>query len=328
MSMKLKDPEPGAGSAFSPGPRVGRFPPVHQEGDATLRITALGKTLQRSVALPITITQPWYRVALPPAADPKVPPISFQPDLKRLPQQVEGAVTLQSALGSLAGALINPVPGSEIIMAQPSGCQETCLADLQLTGTAPGGRPLVIVSGPRPLAAPPAAPEKAAAPAAKKVSQEKAHSSHSPAVTRKLKRRWLWLALMGIGVVICLLAGLLFWQDSRGDQDSEEELGDDDDSGKHVLRLQAQVEALLKEKAQLQAALAEKNRQNEQLEKEKADLQAELERAKSRSQGSSKSLEELEKKLEEAEREAKGVQQEYMALYARSQEEKETIKKN
>jgi hypothetical protein len=53
-----------------------------------------------------------------------------------------------------------------------------------------------------------------------------------------------------------------------------------------------------------------------------------LERAKSRSQGSSKNLEELEKRLEEAEKEAKGFQQEYMALYARSQEEKNTIKKN
>jgi hypothetical protein len=39
-------------------------------------------------------------------------------------------------------------------------------------------------------------------------------------------------------------------------------------------------------------------------------------------------LEELEKRLEDAEREAKGFQQEYMALYARSQEEKNTIKKN
>jgi dsDNA-specific endonuclease/ATPase MutS2 len=46
-----------------------------------------------------------------------------------------------------------------------------------------------------------------------------------------------------------------------------------------------------------------------------------------KSQANIKSLEELEKKLEEADQEAEGVRQEYMALYARNQREKETYKK-
>jgi hypothetical protein len=328
LAMKLTAPGPGDNSADPPETRVGRFPPVHQEGDAALRITVLGKTFQRSVELPITIAPPWYRVDLPAAAAPNVGPISFQPDPKRLPQKVEGAVTLQSAQGSLAGVLINPAPGSEIIMSRPSGCQDACLADLQMRGTAAGGRSLVIASGPRRLTVLPSAPEKTAEPDTKKISQEMAPAPQSPAATRKSKRRFLWLALMGIGVAILLGAGFLFWQEGRGDQDSEEDEDPNDASGKNVLRAQAQVEALLKEKAQLQAALKEKKCQTEQLEKEKAELQEELERAKTRSQGSSKSLEELEKRLEEAEKEAKGFQQEYMALYARSQEEKNTIKKN
>ncbi len=328
MTTKLKMPEPGAGSAFPAGTRVGRFPPLHQEGNATLRISALGKNFQRSVELPIAITQPWYRVTLPAAAVPKVPPISFQPDPERRPQQVEGTVTLQSSQGSLAGVFINPAPGSEIIVAQPSGCQDSCQADLQLTGTAPGGRPLAITSGPRPLTVPQTAPEKPGDLDTKKVSKEKAQVKQSPPVTRKSKRRWVWLVLMGMGLVFFLVAGLLLWQERRGDQDEEGDEEADDGSGKNVLRLKAQVEGLLKEKAQLQGTLEEKDRQVEKLEAEKAKMQAELERAKTKSQGSSKTLEELEKRLEEAEREAKGFQQEYMALYARSQQDKETIKKN
>ena len=61
---------------------------------------------------------------------------------------------------------------------------------------------------------------------------------------------------------------------------------------------------------------------------EKTDLQAELERISSKTKGNVQSIEELEKKLEQAEQEAKGVQEEYMALYARNQQEKEAIKKN
>jgi hypothetical protein len=328
LTVKLEAPEPGNTSAHSPGVRVGRFPPRHQEGDAALRITALGKTFSRSVELPITISRPWYRVTLPTAAAPKAPPISFQPDVKHHPQKVEGTVTVQSGQGSLAGVLINPVPGSEIVIDQLPDCQDSCLADLQLTGMAPGGRHLVIASGPRRLTIPPETLEKNAAPATEKVYQEKAPASHTPAGTRKSKRRWFWLALSGIGIVFFLGAGVLFWLEGRGDQDAEGDEDPGDTSGKSVLRLQAQVDGLLKEKAQLQAALEEKKRQTEHLEKENADLQGELERAKTKSQGSSKNLEELEKRLEDAEREAKGFQQEYMALYARSQEEKNTIKKN
>ena len=133
---------------------------------------------------------------------------------------------------------------------------------------------------------------------------------------------------MGVGVAVLLVAGLLFWQDQP---DTDDAAGQDDAggaSGKNILRLQAQLEALSKEKAQLQAALEEKNQQAATLLAEKADLQADLERISAKTKGNVQSIEELEKKLEEAEREAQGVQQEYTALYARNQQEREKIKKN
>jgi hypothetical protein len=78
----------------------------------------------------------------------------------------------------------------------------------------------------------------------------------------------------------------------------------------------------------MQAALEEKNLEAATILAEKTDLQAELERISSKTKGNFQSIEELEKKLEQAEQEAKGVQEEYMALYARNQQEKEAIKKN
>jgi hypothetical protein len=142
------------------------------------------------------------------------------------------------------------------------------------------------------------------------------------------ERRLLWLALVGVGVAVLLVAELFFWQDKPDTGDAAGEVDADGAPGKNILRLQAQLEALSKEKAQLHAALEEKNQQAATLLAEKADLQADLERIRAKTKGNVQSIEELEKKLEEAEREAQGVQQEYTALYARNQQERENIKKN
>jgi hypothetical protein len=314
----LQVPEPGAFAGLPEGARVGRLPPWHQKGEATLRVLALGKAFQRSVSLPIVITEPWYRIAMPPAEGQKKPIIRFEPDPALRPEQVRGTVTLQSAQGGLSGSLITPAPGSEIILNQPLGCQDNCWAELHLRGTAPGGRPLAIASGPVPKILR-KDPEKPGELRPEPAALEKAQTS--PA--RKAKRRWLWLALMGAGLAVLLAAGLLLWRE--GPETGEAEGGPD--TGNNILRLQAQLENLNKEKAQLQATLEEKNLHAAHLLSEKADLQTDLERVSSQSKGNIQSIEELEKKLGEAEREAEGVQQEYMALYARNQQEKEEFKK-
>ncbi len=135
------------------------------------------------------------------------------------------------------------------------------------------------------------------------------------------------LAIVGMGIVVLALAGWLLWQDRPGTASpgGDEEAGG---AGNNILRLQAQLEALSKEKGRMQAALEEKNLEAANIMAEKTDLQAELERISSKTKGNFQSIEELEKKLEQAEQEAKGVQEEYMALYARNQQEKEAIKKN
>ena len=323
LSADLKVPEPGAIPNLPAGVRVGSFPPLHQEGEAILTVSALGKIFHRSVSQGVTITPPWYRISMPTAEDQKNPSIHYLADQALRPERIGGTVTIQSPPGALAGVLIAPAPGSEIILTRHPGCQESCRADLQLSGTAAGGGPLVISSGPFPkisLKAPASSLKLSPKPEAKEKVQK------PPG--RNGKRRLLWLALVGVGVAVLLVAGLLFWQDQPDTGDAEGEDDADKAPGKNILRLQAQLEALSKEKAQLQAALEEKNQQAATLLAEKADLQADLERIRAKTKGNVQSIEEPEKKLEEAEREAQGVQQEYTALYARNQQERENIKKN
>ena len=88
------------------------------------------------------------------------------------------------------------------------------------------------------------------------------------------------------------------------------------------------MEALAKDKAELEGALQEKNQEINRLLAEKTELEESLERAQQKSQENLKALEEMEQKLGEAEQEVQGVRQEYMALYARNQQDKESLKKN
>ncbi len=327
LTAELQTPQPRGSPASPPESRVGQFPPLHQEGEGTLRLLALGKNFQRQVSLPITITRPWYGVVPAAGETPGAPPLRFQPARERHPEQVGGTLTLKSAQGSLAGAFINPAPGAEVILDQLPGCSDPCLADLHLTGTAPGGRPLVIASSPRRLGAPGKVIDPPPDPSPKPIPGEKTQVSGPLSLTHKIKRRWVWLALCGVGLAVFLTSAafLVRWRwEADGPEDEE---GSGGSSQTNILRLKAQVEALDKGKAQLQDALKEKNSQLDLLQAEKADLQAALERVSEKSQANIKSLEELEKKLEEADQEAEGVRQEYMALYARNQREKETYKK-
>lgn len=322
----LTPPNLGDSPELTPGTRVGRFPPLHQEGVGTLRLIALGETIQRLRSLPITITHPWYRITPQPTGAQVLLPLSFKPDPGRRPEQVGGTVTLKSAPGGLGGVFINPAPGAEIILGRPPGCQDLCLADFQLTGTAPGGRPLDIDSGSIHLETPKKAIDTPDKLSARTSSEEKVQRTHPSLLTKKVKRRWVWLALSAVGGVIFLVSAILMLRLRHEADGSESE-----DSGgffrKNILRLKAQVENLAKEKAELEAALKDKNKQFNQLQAEKAELEEALERSQKKSQANLKTLEDLEKKLEETEREAQGVKQEYMALYARSQQEKESFKK-
>ncbi len=326
MSIGMHVPEPGQGLSLPPGLRLGRVPPLHQEGEGTLKIFAQGRAFQRLLRLPITVAPPWYRPVAAKTEAGGEPLIRFQPELSRVPEGMGGTAAWQSAQGSLAGVFINPAPGSEIVMARPTGVHNLSLADLHLKGSAPGGRPLEIASGPcRFMSAQnvPDEPTGATQPAA---LEKKPQDGEPTSLPHRPKRRWFWLAVCGFGIAVLLGCGFILIRERLAGEYEDDDSGEGAPS-KNVLRLRAQVEALTKEKVQLQTALEEKTLQFNQLMAEKGTLESEMGRFREKFQGSNKNLEELEKKLEDAEREAKGVQEEYMALYARNQKEKEGFQK-
>jgi len=326
LTAPLKKPHPDQGHDLSPETRTGRFPPVHQEGEGALRVLARGKNFQRLKSLSISVTPPWYRITSQTKGAPFELPLLFHPDPGHRPEQVEGSVTLKSALGSLSGILINPTPGAEIILERSSGSENFRWADLHLKGFAPDGRPLNITSGPLPLQSARRAADDLTQPSVKPDSPAEVHRENP--LSLHFMQPWMWLALSALGGGVLLASALLLWRLRRQAEGFEGE----DDYGGHfptsTLRLKAQVETLVKEKAELEEALKEKQQEVKQVQKEKAEIQADLDRYQKKAQEYFKNMQDLEKKLVETDEEAKRVREEYMALYARNQREQRLLKKN
>ncbi|MGQ9687637.1 MAG: hypothetical protein ACUVXF_02440 [Desulfobaccales bacterium] len=319
-TTQLRVREIGRGPGEPPELRVGRFPPPHPKGEGTLRVWAFGKTFQRLISIPLTVTDPWYHQVGALAGEKGQKLMRFQPAPNRPLERAEGVVTVKSGQGGLSGIFITPGPGREISLALPAGCGAYCQVELHLRGTGPGGRPLEIASSLR-TESPPKELDK------KVQTEPSAPQSGTRASAPKPRRRWFWLALSGLGVAVFLAsASLLFYLREKGEnaEDSDPPKG----SGRSNLSLKAQVEILTKEKAHLQEALNEAKNQIKTLQAEKSQLEEVIKSLKEKSQDNTNSMEELQKKLEEAEREAHVIRQEYMTLYARSQQEKDILKKN
>jgi hypothetical protein len=329
LTTDLKAPPPDRSLELPTGTRTGRFPPVQQEGQGTLRIMARGKDFSRLKELPLTITKPWYRVTSQDGKEAQDElPLHFKPNPGRHPEQVEGVLTLRSARGSLRGIFLNPAPGAEIIVDRSPGSDDFCQADLHLDGTAPDGHPLAITLGPVRLQSLQSGADDSAQLPVPSDFQEEVQVETPSSLSQKFMAPWVWLALCSAGGGVLLISAFLLWR-LRGE--AEEFEGEEDYGGSaptNILRLKAQVESLVKEKGELEVALKEKSKQFNQLQAEKAELQADLERSQQKAHENFQALQDLEKKLQETEEEAKRVKQEYMALYARNQQEKETLKKN
>lgn len=240
---------------------------------------------------------------------------------------IEGTLTLKTAQGGLGGVFFVPTPGVKVVLAPSPGHHGIGPTALHLSGTAPNGRPLEVTLGSLRLMK----KSRTVIDTSSRVkpdSQEKVQIENPLSGIYKLWRHWVWLALCSVGGIILLISVFLLWHLRKEAEVAEDEEEFDGAAPQSVLRLKAQVETLAREKAELEAAVKEKNRQAKQLQAEKEEMQAALERLQQKSQANSKALGDLEEKLQEAEQEALRVKQEYMALYARNQQEKEVLKKN
>jgi hypothetical protein len=342
------------------GARVARFPTFGAPGIWNLKIQALGKTFQRERNFSIKVSIPWYKVQEVPGDGPTQVEFLLTPG--REVAQMVGCFSINDPAGGVAGTFGHPLPGKGFRFAFPSDLSGTYLLNSHLTGTTASGRPLVLQPPPVKVNLTPGAPasklgpksaaaasetgskgaaavtaiEPKAAALAPEIGPKTGTGSSSPGVLSKVRnRKWLWLGALGLAGTVIILGTLVavayvFRPPALAFlilRSSSETITDDMPPEKQNLLLKAQVESLQKEKGKILADLGEMRQAMEKLTAAKEELEARLGEPSKEYKEKSKIIKELENRLEEAEKEAKSVQEEYMALYARSQKEKQTLKK-
>ncbi|MDD2903082.1 MAG: prefoldin subunit, partial [Syntrophales bacterium] len=363
VTLPLGAPAAGQKDHWPPGVRVAQFPPFSSPGVWNLRIRALGKTFQRERNISLKVSRPWYEAQVLNTGGPVQ--VEFVPGPGRKAARLAGWISLSSPVGGVAGKFVDPGPGKSFRFALPPGLSGSYLVSLEFRGLTASGRPLVLqppplrlnltpggpasLMGPKSAVAAPGKGGKDSAATPVKDPKDPALTPEKGAKTRAAvlspeaaaaaakRRKWLWIAGLALaGLVILLGTAVYLFRPQvlrlvflRTFKKNAAVLSTEDmDPEKLNLLLKAQVETLQKEKGKLLADMGEMRQQLEKLVSAKEELEARLGEPSKEYQQKSKVIKELEQRLEEAEKEAKSVQEEYMALYARSQKEKQVIKKN
>jgi hypothetical protein len=253
-------------------------------------------------------------------------PLSIQPLPLRLNLTPRSGAAVKGSKGTEAAAAEGPKSPAVTSAMGPQRTEAAVAKEpkTKAEASAPGppGPAVAVPMGPKSMAADSAVGPKSAAAA-----------SSPPAPRVELRsRKWLWLGVMGLVIAVGILATAVYVFRPQAllfliRKSSEETISEDMPLEKRNLLLMAQVESLQKEKGKLSADLGEMRRAMEKLKAAKEDLEARLGEPSAEYQEKSKIINELESRLEEAEKEAKSVQEEYMALYARNQKEKQELKK-
>jgi von Willebrand factor type A domain len=336
IRVELGTPPADQREAWPSGPSVGRFPPLRTPGTARVQVQVLGKTFQRERNFSVRVAVPWYRQEVAGTPDHDPGQIKFLPTAKGPPGEVQGWLSVQSAIGGLAAALFKPPTSGAFSLALPAWGARPQRMDLLLTGVTSSGRPLAIRPAFSPLE--PEIPHDGTASEAQgfKVRivqkiRDLARSWRHAAASLKARKSWLlaalgvWFAVMASGALwlvqgrcpLAFLSKLTSRLPKAGGAPQQTKL-----------LLMVRIETLEKEKMALQGELDQLAANLRQAAEEKEELRQSMEEQSLKFRNKTKIIGELEQKLQEAESGAKSMQQEYMALYARSQGEKKIIEKN
>jgi hypothetical protein len=305
--------------------RVARFPAFNTPGVWRLKIRAMARTFLRERNFSFKVAAPWLQARTIPGTEPAQ--VEFQLASGREAGELGGSFNITGPGRSLAGVFVPPQKGNIFRFTVPPELSGPYRLSLQLTGATAAGRPLTLQPPPLSVNLTPAGGGKAAPQTAAPSSP--AAGAPAPGSGQK-RKRLLWGLGLTLGLAAACALGFFYRRRVRrfllvklsggleGDAASREE---------QYLLLLAQVDGLQKDKSKLLADKLELQEALKKLTEEKARMEASQGQPTRDFQEKSKIIKDLENKLEEAEREAKSVQEEYMALYARSQQEKQVIKK-
>jgi hypothetical protein len=329
--LELKEPPAGQQDWWPPGARVGRFPALRAAGTARVQVQVQGKTFHRERNFCLRVASPWYREALAGAQASGFGRLEFQPGEKGPLDAARGWLSVRPDTGGLAAALFRPAQDGSFSLRLPGPRFLPAVVDVHLTGAVSPGRPVFIQPPSQTISSAMAGGADAVAPGV--------FLANLRAKLRQLRAQGLPVAgalksRAGILAALALLAGVLAavgWLTRRrwrvlllkGLTTHVFAPGD----GAENLMVLAQLEVLQKEKVDLAAKHEELEKRLKHLTADNVDLAKKLEQQSLTFKEKAKVMGELEQKLQEAELEAKAVQQEYTALYARSQGEKQELKK-
>ncbi len=244
-------------------------------------------------------------------------------------------VLVWPASGGMTAAFLELPPAQRWVVDLAPPCPGPFRVRLMLAGVSPAGRPLhmqtPVLDVPGLATAPAGRLQRAWSRIAARLPGIK-----MPSLSGMSPSLWAprWPVILGAGLLALGLAGLALLLRRRRMQGAG---GEDLDLtawltslpvGIARLTLKAQVENLLKDKAALQQALEEMQKERDRLIQDKAALTAEVKQKVQTLQEQAQALEEVQLRVKVSKEEVRAMQEEYMALYARSGADKQTLRKS
>ncbi|MDD3580026.1 MAG: hypothetical protein PHW74_03270, partial [Desulfobacca sp.] len=309
----------GLPGSWPQGLRVGRLPPLEGAALWHLSIQALGKTWQRQQNFSLPIISPWFVPQVQPEKPEGQVTIKFTAATGRQAQGLEGWLSVKNPSGQIQTSRLNLEELKDFQFNFQPPVSGTYEVTLQLSGTTDQGRPLLLRS-----------PVVAVEVPAGLARQSKPADRISPP-----GRSGLIIGLAVGLITLLVLAGLTvllfrFWQRRSRLSPASPISGSDEVSlplEKENLLLKAQVMSLKEALAQIEAANQALKEEMKLTKVQNATEQQELRQELEHYQQQARMVGQLETRLHQAENDAKNMQEEYMALFSRTQQDKDLYKK-
>lgn len=328
FACTLSPPEPGLPGSWEAGLRVGRFSPLRTLGTWNLRIQALGRTFQREQHFRLTVIPPWFVPRRQPLKPDGQIIVDYQAAADRQATGLEGWISVKKPSGQIQAIKVQLGAAADFGFDFSPPVPGLYRVTMQLSGTTKGGRPLLIRSAAFPVTVPASSRPASNAP------------ESGPPPKPAEGRRWLIPALAG-GVALAVLVILYLWRRPRlrslwrrspaPAASAREPIAISEEAAQPIekenLLLKAQVESL---KAQLNRIEADNQDLHDilrALQRERAEEQQKIKRQLEHYQKQTRLVQQLEDRLQKAEEETRAMQEEYMALFSRTQQDKEVLKK-
>ncbi len=321
QKLELTDPPPALLAGLPAGSRLGLLPETLPAGNWKLQVTAAGPELKRTRLLELPVLP--ARARLIPEGDGR---LRLAVEDEGHPEGWQGWLGLHSPGHGWAGRFVHLASQGEVVrkLTGPAPGAYTLAAEfrgLGMPGLPPVVRPAPITFSLSAVGAAPGMSPKASSGLRARVSRLLASRPSTPATSpaRRLAQGLAWAGLLG-GVALLLTLALIMRR--APETEAEEPV-----AGASLLASE-QLQTMLQERARLAARLEELEQALAHLARENDSLRQELEAQSQAIQEKARLAGQWQEEARKAQEEARLIQEEYTALYARSQKDKDVVRRS